>query len=230
MGIMLIDSVPPPIATSARPAATESTANEMACNPEEQKRLMVMAETSTGRPARNDAMRATFIHCSASGVAQPMITSSISFLSSWGMRSSAPLMATAARSSGLVARSVPLPDFPTAVRTELAITTSLIKTPGYSPSALSFWLIAFKLCGAQAPRLRLSYYCGVGLGVAAPAGADCCGEAAGVALGVGELTGVAVFSGVAVATGAAVGLAFGCMFMANLSFSLPSGPNKTMIS
>jgi hypothetical protein len=36
-------------------------------------------------------------------------------------------MATAARSSGRVARNVPLPDFPTAVRTELAITTSRIK-------------------------------------------------------------------------------------------------------
>ena len=39
-------------------------------------------ETATGRPARSDAIRATFILCSASGVAHPMITSSISFLSS----------------------------------------------------------------------------------------------------------------------------------------------------
>src|SRR5207244_4435224 len=210
MGIMLIDSVPPPIATSARPAATESTASEIACSPDEQKRLMVMAETSTGSPARSEAIRATFMPCSASGVAQPMITSSISFLSSWGIRSSAPLMATAARSSGLVARSVPLPDFPTAVRTELAITTSLITAPGYSPLALSFWLVACKtLWSAGAPACGSRTYCGVGLGVAVADGVAC-----GAALGVGELTGVAVLSGVAVATGVAVGLGFGCMFMA----------------
>ena len=57
-----------------------SAASAMACSPDAQKRLMVMAETSTGMPARSDAMRATFMPCSASGMAQPMITSSISFL------------------------------------------------------------------------------------------------------------------------------------------------------
>jgi len=78
-------------------------------------------------PARNDAMRATFIPCSASGMAQPRITSSISFLSNCGTRSSAPRMAMAASSSGRVVRKVPLNARPTGVRTDEAITTSRIK-------------------------------------------------------------------------------------------------------
>ena len=126
MGIMVMDSIPPATITSAPPAMMRSAAIAIACSPEEQKRLMVIAETSTGRPARSDAMRATFIPCSASGMAQPRMTSSISFGSSCGTRSSAPLMATAASSSGRVARSVPLNARPTGVRTEETMTTSRI--------------------------------------------------------------------------------------------------------
>ena len=48
------------------------------------------------------AKRAMLKPASPSGCAQPRITSSISRLSSWGTRSSAPLMAMAARSSGRV--------------------------------------------------------------------------------------------------------------------------------
>ena len=54
-----------------------SAANAIACRPDEQKRLMVTADASTGTPARRLAMRATFSPCSASGIAQPRITSSI---------------------------------------------------------------------------------------------------------------------------------------------------------
>ena len=78
IGIIVIDSVPPATITSAPPAAIRSAAMAMACKPDEQKRLMVIAENSTGSPARSEAMRATFIPCSASGMAQPRITSSIS--------------------------------------------------------------------------------------------------------------------------------------------------------
>jgi hypothetical protein len=85
-----------------------SAARAIDCKPEEQKRLMVIAEVSTGRPARSDAMRATFIPCSPSGMAQPRITSSISLASRPGTRASASLMASAARSSGRVARKEPL--------------------------------------------------------------------------------------------------------------------------
>src|ERR1017187_5331592 len=87
---------------------------------------MVMAEDSIGMPARKAATRATFIPCSPSGMAQPIITSSTSFLSRPGTRPSAPWMATAARSSGRVARKVPLGALPTAVRTALTITASLM--------------------------------------------------------------------------------------------------------
>ena len=55
-----------------------SAANAIACRPDEQKRLMVTADACTGTPARRLAMRATFSPCSASGIAQPRITSSIS--------------------------------------------------------------------------------------------------------------------------------------------------------
>ena len=43
----------------------------MAWRPDEQKRLTVTAEAVTGTPARRLAMRATFMPCSASGIAQP---------------------------------------------------------------------------------------------------------------------------------------------------------------
>ena len=43
----------------------------MACKPEEQKRLIVAPATVTGRPARTAAIRATFVPCVPSGLAQP---------------------------------------------------------------------------------------------------------------------------------------------------------------
>ena len=58
-------------------------------SPDEQKRLIVIAEVSTGSPARIAAARATFIPCSASGIAQPMITSSISDFSNPSARRTA---------------------------------------------------------------------------------------------------------------------------------------------
>src|SRR5262249_5691665 len=120
-----------------------SAAIAIACKPEEQKRLIVMAETSTGNPARSEAMRATFMPCSASGIAHPRITSSISLGSRRGTRSRALLTATAASSSGRVARSVPLKARPTGVRTEEAITTSLmgisfLLAVSYQPSPKTF--------------------------------------------------------------------------------------------
>src|SRR5229473_2902054 len=63
MGTMDMDSVPPATMTSAAPDRMRSAASAMACRPDEQKRLMVMAEVSTGRPARSEAMRATFMPC-----------------------------------------------------------------------------------------------------------------------------------------------------------------------
>src|SRR6516164_4310690 len=87
-----------------------------------------MAEAVTGSPARKLATRATFIPCSASGIAQPRITSSTSDLSSWGKRASAPVIAKAARSSGRVVRRVPRGALPIGVLTADAMMTSLMMT------------------------------------------------------------------------------------------------------
>src|SRR5271166_4092941 len=86
-----------------------------------------MAAELTGRPARSAMMRATFMPCSASGIAQPMITSSICLRSSMGTRPSAPFTAIAPKSSGRVFLSVPRGALPTGVRTALTITASFIR-------------------------------------------------------------------------------------------------------
>src|ERR1700691_6164015 len=124
MGTMLMDSAPPAMATSPCPAMIRSAAIAMDCKPDEQNRLTVIAETLTGNPARSEAIRARFIPCSASGVAQPMMTSSMSSGLTPFARASASLITSAARSSGRVARSVPFGALPTAVRTELTSTAS----------------------------------------------------------------------------------------------------------
>src|SRR5580765_7259137 len=98
----------------------------MACRPEEQKRFTVTADASTGMPARRLAIRATFMPCSASGIAHPMMTSSISFASMPGARFSASPIATAPSSSGRVPRSVPPGALPTAVRAAETMTASTI--------------------------------------------------------------------------------------------------------
>ena len=64
--------------TSADPHMMRSAANAIACRPDEQNRLIVTADALTGTPARRLAIRATFRPCSASGIAQPRMTSSIS--------------------------------------------------------------------------------------------------------------------------------------------------------
>ena len=58
------------------PHMMRSGAKAIACRPEEQNRLMVTADASTGIRRARLAMRATFRPCSASGIAQPRITSS----------------------------------------------------------------------------------------------------------------------------------------------------------
>ncbi len=126
---MLIDSVPPAMTHSAMPAMIEAAAIAMVCDPEEQKRLTVTAGTSCGSPARKPAMRATFVPDSPSGVAQPMITSSIVSGGSAGTRRSRSSMTAAAMSSGLVVRRLPRGALPTAVRTPATITASLMHHP-----------------------------------------------------------------------------------------------------
>src|SRR5579863_6485915 len=123
---MLSDSAPPAMMICAPPDRMRSAAIAMACSPDEQKRLMVMPGTESGRPARKLAMRAMFIPDSASGIAHPRITSSISSGAMAGCFSSRRRMTMAARSSGRVLRRVPLGALPTGVRKQSRITASMV--------------------------------------------------------------------------------------------------------
>src|SRR5436190_15016335 len=63
---------------ASSPARMRCAAMAMVCRPEEQKRFTVTPEVVTGRPARIAIWRAMLPPVAPSGVAQPMITSSIS--------------------------------------------------------------------------------------------------------------------------------------------------------
>jgi len=168
IGIIDIDSNPPETITSAPLVRMRSLAIAIVCKPDEQKRLIVIALVSTGRPARIAAARATFMPCSASGMAQPMITSSISEADKPGTRAMASLITAAPMSSGRVLRKVPFGALPTAVRTADTITASFIDYPkttirdypkttirleaGYCPPVF----FAFSLCAFAAWREPIS--------------------------------------------------------------------------
>ncbi len=70
-------STPPAMNTSPSPATMRCAASAIVCRPLEQKRLMVMPGTPTGRPARSAIWRAMFQPVAPSGLAQPISTSSI---------------------------------------------------------------------------------------------------------------------------------------------------------
>ena len=76
IGTLVMDSTPPATRISCCPKLTEPAAMAMACRPLEQKRLMVMAEVSSGKPPSRPAARATLRPCSPSGMAQPSTRSS----------------------------------------------------------------------------------------------------------------------------------------------------------
>src|SRR5690606_17251855 len=116
IGTMLIDSVPPAIITSASPTRMRSAAMASAVSPEAQKRFTVTPATVCGSPASSTDRRATFRPCSASGMAQPMIASSISWGSSAGACPSAARIAATRRSSGRVLRNTPRGALPIGVR------------------------------------------------------------------------------------------------------------------
>jgi hypothetical protein len=117
IGTMLIDSVPPASMRSASPRRIRSAAIAIACTPDEQKRLMVTPGTAFGRPASSTPMRATFMPCSASGIAHPMMASPIRAGSILGALAMAARITCASRSSGRVLRKTPRGALPTGVRT-----------------------------------------------------------------------------------------------------------------
>ena len=51
MGMWDMDSTPPAMMTSDQPMLILAVASAMACTPEEQKRLTVIPETGSGKPA-----------------------------------------------------------------------------------------------------------------------------------------------------------------------------------
>src|SRR5688572_11076945 len=126
-------SVPPATATSTRPLRISSTAEAMVWRPDAQKRFTVAAGTSVGSPAFRDAIRATFMPCSPSGMAHPMRTSPTSAGSMPGARRSASRIAMAARSSGLTVLRLPFLPLPMGVRAPATITASLMLIPQRLP-------------------------------------------------------------------------------------------------
>ena len=116
MGTMLMLSVPPAIITSASPRRMRSAASATACTPDEQNRLIVMPGTPFGKPARSEAMRATLNPCSASGIAQPTITSSIASACRSEHRAMTFRRTCASMSSGRTFLNIPRGAFPTGVR------------------------------------------------------------------------------------------------------------------
>jgi acetyl-CoA acetyltransferase len=78
---------------------------------------VVIAGTLSGSPASNTPMRATFMPCSPSGMAQPTITSPMSCASSPGTCAMAPFSTCASMSSGRTFLNMPRGALPTGVRT-----------------------------------------------------------------------------------------------------------------
>jgi hypothetical protein len=77
VGIALMLSVPAAIITSASPRRMRSAASATACRPGGAEAVDGDARHDCGRPASSRPMRATFMPCSASGMAQPTTTSPI---------------------------------------------------------------------------------------------------------------------------------------------------------
>jgi hypothetical protein len=71
-GARLIDSTPPASIRSPSPSRIARPAWFTASSPDAQSRLTVTPGTSTGRPASNDAMRATLRLSSPAWLVQPM--------------------------------------------------------------------------------------------------------------------------------------------------------------
>jgi len=108
MGTKVMDSTPAPMVTSDHPIWTLAVARAMASRPEAQKRLTVAPDTLLGNPAIRAATRPMFRPCSASGKAQPTMTSSKSSKSRFLVRSTADFMIKVISSSGLVWLNRPL--------------------------------------------------------------------------------------------------------------------------
>ena len=113
-GARVMLSTPPAMNTSPSPALIACAALATACNPEPHSRFTVCPATSTGNPARSEAMRATLRLSSPAWLVHPRITSSIE-RGSMPERSTTALIGIAARSSARRPARLP-PCLPTGVR------------------------------------------------------------------------------------------------------------------
>ena len=116
IGTRLMLSAPAAIITSASPTRMRSAAICTAVSPEAQKRFTVTPPMPFGSPASSTARRPMLRPCSASGMAQPTMASSIAAGSSPGTCFSAPWRAAMSRSSERMRRNMPRCDLPTGVR------------------------------------------------------------------------------------------------------------------
>ena len=116
-GALLMLSTPQAIMSAASPQAMVRALSIIACKPLAQSLFTVVAATSTDKPARREAIRATLRLSSPLWLAAPAITSSMAFGSTCLLRSINDFITWASRSSGLVADSKPA-YFPMGVRTE----------------------------------------------------------------------------------------------------------------
>ena len=122
-----IDSTPPATITGAPSTTMRCAAIEVACKPEEQKRLTVVPATVTGQPARIAATRATLCPVAPSGSPQPKTTSSTS-PGEIPARSMAARMTCAAMSAPCVRFRAPRKALPIGVRALATITACLVMT------------------------------------------------------------------------------------------------------
>ena len=113
-GIGLMLSTPPAIMQSAIPELIFAAAMAMVSKPEEQYLFTVIPGTFTVSNPISEIILPMFNPSSASGVAQPAITSSIVSLSRFGTESTKCLITSAAISSGRMNLNTPLGAFPTA--------------------------------------------------------------------------------------------------------------------
>src|SRR3954471_3252016 len=120
----LIDSMPPPIATSTPSSMIERAATAIACRPEAHCRSIVVPATVTGRPARIAPLRATFITMVPCCIAQPITTSSTS-PGSMPARLAASAITWPAMVGPSVLFSAPRKALPTPVRAVETITASV---------------------------------------------------------------------------------------------------------
>jgi hypothetical protein len=111
IGTRDIDSTPPPIPPSMKPAPIFAAIEFTASRPEPQNRLTVKPVTSSGQSAAISALRAMHAPCSFTCVTQPIDMSSTRFLSSF-RRSASRFSACARSSCGWWFASPPLPALP----------------------------------------------------------------------------------------------------------------------